>query len=174
MLFSRVNIGCSYHFVYFVPRRANKSTHATFGLIRFSTNRVFYNKSPGIHRIFKLLASITPQFQQWLAYFGILYSVGTVDIPRETGTPRATTRLMVGQVRTRTRIICLLSFPGDQSIFNVNFPATGAGTVHPMGRTYNFVVLPTLAVAVLPLSVLIPSFSVTIGELIHLGLFEEL
>jgi hypothetical protein len=43
-----------------------------------------------------------------------------------------------------------------------------------VGRTNNFVVLPTLAVAILPLPILIPGFSMTIGEIIPLGLFEEL
>ena len=95
MFFRRVNIGCGNHFVHFVPRRANKSTHTSFGLIRFSANSVFYNKRPSIHRIFILLASITPQFQQRLAHFGILNPVCAVDIPRIAGTTRATTRFVI-------------------------------------------------------------------------------
>jgi hypothetical protein len=43
-----------------------------------------------------------------------------------------------------------------------------------VGRTNDLIVLPTLAVASLPLPALIPGLSMTFSEVLNLSLFEEL
>lgn len=85
-------------------------------------------------------------------------------IPGVTCATRAAARFMIGQVRASARVVGLLDFPGHQTIFNVDFPATGACTVNTVGGTHDFVELPTLAIAVLPVAVAMHHLSVTIGK----------
>ena len=61
----------------------------------------------------------------------------------------------------------LLDFPGHQTIFNVDFPAAGAGAVYPVGRADDFVMLPTLAISILPVTVGIEKLAMPIGRLRH-------
>ncbi|EFJ67008.1 hypothetical protein HMPREF9547_01771 [Escherichia coli MS 175-1] len=71
---------------------------------------------------------------------------------------------MVWQIRTGTRIVSLLGFPGDQTVFDVDFPAAGAGAVYPVGRADDFVMLPTLAISILPVTVGIEKLAMPIGK----------
>lgn len=57
-----------------------------------------------------------------------------------------------------------VGFPVSPDHFNVDFPATGACTVNTVGGTHDFVELPTLAIAVLPVAVAMHHLSVTIGK----------
>lgn len=92
----------------------------------------------------------TPHFHQAFAHHRVFQAVGAVKIPGVAGTARAAARFMVWQIRTGTRIVSLLGFPGDQTVFDVDFPAAGAGAVYPVGRADDFVMLPTLAISILP------------------------
>jgi hypothetical protein len=71
---------------------------------------------------------------------------------------------MIRQVRPRTGIIGLLGLPGHQSIFDVYLPAAAAGAIHAVSGTDDFFSLPARSVVVLPGSVLIRNYAVTIGE----------
>ncbi len=55
-------------------------------------------------------------------------------------------------------------FPGDQTVFDVDFPAAGAGAVYPVGRADDFVMLPTLAISILPVTVGIEKLAMPIGK----------
>ena len=106
----------------------------------------------------------TPHFHQAFAHHRVFQAVGAVKIPGVAGTARAAARFMIGQVRASARVVSLLDFPGHQTIFNVDFPATGACTVNTVGGTHDFVELPTLAIAVLPVAVAMHHLSVIIGK----------
>ena len=71
---------------------------------------------------------------------------------------------MVGQVGAGARIVGLLGFPGDDAVFNVDFPRTRTGTVHAVGGAGDFVVRPAAAVGVLPLAVFFGQYAVAVGE----------
>ncbi|MNW66244.1 hypothetical protein D3C74_446930 [compost metagenome] len=71
---------------------------------------------------------------------------------------------MVGQVGAGAGIVGLLRFPGHEAVFDVNLPATRAGTVHAVGGSHNFVVLPALAIAVFPVAVGVHHLTVPVGE----------
>ncbi len=55
-------------------------------------------------------------------------------------------------------------FPGHQTVFDVDFPAAGAGAVYPVGRADDFVMLPTLAISILPVTVGIEKLAMPIGK----------
>jgi hypothetical protein len=78
---------------------------------------------------------------------------------------------MVRQVGTGAGVVGLLGFPGNETIFDINLPAAGAGTVNPVGRSHNFIELPALAVTVFPVSVGGIHLPVPVGETVAF-LFE--
>jgi hypothetical protein len=67
----------------------------------------------------------------------------------------------------------LLSLPGHQSIFYINFPAAGTGAVNSMGRAYDLVMLPALSITILPAARFFVDLAMAIREL-ALFLFEKL
>ncbi|GCO34369.1 hypothetical protein ExPCM14_02051 [Escherichia coli] len=111
-----------------------------------------------------LFEGFAPQFNQSFTNERVFQAVSAVEIPGVTCATRAAARFMIWQVRASARVVGLLDFPGHQTIFNVDFPATGACTVNTVGGTHDFVELPTLAIAVLPVAVAMHHLSVTIGK----------
>ena len=61
---------------------------------------------------------------------------------------------MVRQIGPRARIVGLLGLPGDDPALDVDLPAARPGAVGAVSGADDFVVLPALAVAVLPAAVL--------------------
>lgn len=105
----------------------------------------------------------TPHFHQAFAHHRVFQAVGTVKIP--SSWHRAGSREVHGLADpTGTRIVSLLGFPGDQTVFDVDFPAAGAGAVYPVGRADDFVMLPTLAISILPVTVGIEKLAMPIGK----------
>jgi hypothetical protein len=80
---------------------------------------------------------------------------------------------VVGKVIPGTGIVSLLSFPGDQSVLDVDLPAAGTGTVGTVGGSDDLVMLPALAISILPCAALTGQVTMPAGEL-SLLLFEEL
>src|SRR5664279_3809159 len=63
-------------------------------------------------------------------------------------------------------MIGLLRFPGDDAALDVDLPRARAGAIHPVGRAHDLVVLPALAVAILPAPVLVGDDAVAVGEIV--------
>src|SRR5690606_828903 len=116
---------------------------------------IFNNRTPGSDGIRIVFARLAPQANQFLTDFRIFQAIGAVDIPGETRTTRTAARLVIRQIGTRTGIVSLLGFPGDQTVFYVDFPAARTGAVDAVGRAHDFVVLPALAIAPLPATIFI-------------------
>ena len=164
MLFGGVDIGGANQLVDFVPAGTHEPAHAAAGLVLNGFLGIFHDGSPGLHRIAVLRLRRPPQLHQVLAHQRVLQPVGAVHVPGVTGTARAATRLVVGQVRAGTGVVSLLGFPGDQTILDVDLPAAGAGAVDAVGGTHDLVMLPALAVAVFPLAADVVGFAVAVGE----------
>jgi hypothetical protein len=49
------------------------------------------------------------------------------------------------------------------SVFDVDIPAAGACTVHPVGRANHFIMLPSISVYIFPIPVFISGLAVLIG-----------
>ena len=103
----------------------------------------------------------------------VFHAVGAVKIPAIGRPPRTAARFMVGQARTGARIVGLLGFPGHDAGFDIDFPRTGPGAVHPMGGAHDLVVAPAVAVGVLPVAVFRRGLAPTIRELLQLLALEE-
>ncbi|MNI20788.1 hypothetical protein D3C73_742840 [compost metagenome] len=164
-----VDVGRGDDFVDFIPARTNETTHAALALVRVGLGLVLDDARPGFHRCHGQ-ARFTPQLEQRLADFRVLEAVGAVDVPAVARTTRATTGFMVGQVVAGTRVVGLLGFPGDQAVLDVDFPRAGAGAVHPVGGTYDLVVLPARTVDVLPVARLFAGLAMTVGKLVLLAI----
>src|SRR5262245_24510543 len=73
---------------------------------------------------------------------------------------------MVRQIGPCPRIVGLLSLPGNDAAFDVDLPGAGPRAVRAVGRAYDLVVLPALAISVFPASVFAGDDAVTFGELV--------
>ena len=109
-------------------------------------------------------ARLAPQLQQPRADQRIFHPVAGIEIPAVGGAARAAARLVVGQVGPRARIVGLLGLPGDDAALDVDLPGAGAGAVGAVRRAHDLVVLPALAIAVLPAAVLRCGDAVAVGE----------
>ena len=77
-----------------------------------------------------MLTCLAPQLHQAFAHHRVFQPVSAVEIPGVAGAARAAARLVVWHVPAGARVVGLLGFPGDQPVFDVNFPAAGACAVH--------------------------------------------
>ncbi len=164
VVFDGPDVGGGDKLVQLFPVRANKPTVTARLLVALALLRVIHDGVPGEHRIAVLAQRLAPQLNQLAAYQRVFQAVGAVEIPGVAGPARAAARLMVRQVGAGAGVVGLLGFPGDQAILDVDFPATGAGTVHAVSGPHNFVELPSLAIAVLPVAVGVHHLTVSICE----------
>src|SRR5262245_5921506 len=72
---------------------------------------------------------------------------------------------MIGKIWSRARVVGLLRLPGDDPALDINLPGAGAGAVGAVRRAYDLVVLPTLAITVLPAAILVRGDAVAVGKL---------
>ncbi|MCY1410879.1 hypothetical protein D9M71_262570 [compost metagenome] len=160
-----VDVGGGDQRLHLVPVGTDEAATAADRFVPFRRLRVLDDARPGQHRVAVDGQRLAPELHQRLAHHGVLEPVGTVQIPGIAGPARTASRFVVRQVGAGARVVGLLGLPGDQAVLHVDLPAAGAGTVHSMGRAGDLVELPALAVAILPLAVLIAGFAMTVGEL---------
>ena len=158
-----VAVGRRHHFIGFVPVGTHEAAQTALGFVGFGALGVFHNPLPCFDGVFGF-ARFAPQFGQRAAHHRIFDALGGIDVPTVRRAARAAARLVVGQVGAGTRIIGLLGFPGDDAVFNVDFPRARTGTVHAVGGAGDFVVRPAAAVGVLPLAVFFGQYAVAVGE----------
>ncbi len=171
ILFGRVDVGRGDDLIGLFPFHADKATQATLRFIRLGFLGIFDDGGPGFDG-FQGFPGLAPQFRQWPAYHRIFQPVGAVQIPGITRSPRTATRFMVGQLGPGSGIIGLLGFPGHQTVFDIDFPATRTSAIHPVRGADNLVMLPSLPVAVLPGPALVGQYAVSAGKG-FCGFFEE-
>src|SRR6516165_6496582 len=61
-------------------------------------------------------------------------------------------------------LIGLLRFPGHDAALDVDLPAASAGAVHAVSRAHNLVVLPSLAITLLPHPIFVAQFTEAISK----------
>ena len=142
---------------------AHEAAAAAHGLVRFRRLRDRRRSRP---RPRQVRASCGPRasFDQPAAHQRVFDAAGAVEIPAIGRAARAAARLVIGHAGPRARIVGLLRLPGDDAALDVDFPATGAGAVHAVGRAHDLVVLPALPVAFLPHAVFVAQFAMAISE----------
>ena len=159
----RVGVRRGDQFVDLIPGRTDETAKSAFLNVGVSLRGIFDDRLPRRDRSHQQ-PGLAPRFEQARAHQRILHPVCRIEIPAVAGAPRASARLVVRQVRPRARIIGLLGFPGDDPAFDVDLPRARAGAVHAMRGPDDLVVLPALAVAVLPAPVLMRGDAVTVGK----------
>src|SRR5699024_3857490 len=105
---------------------------------------------PRPHRITPPLPGLSVHLQQNTTHIRISHSRGRIRVPGERGAARTTTRLVLRAIRTHRRIIGRLSFPGDDSVFDINIPGARARAVDTVRGTDDLVVAPTVPIEDVP------------------------
>ena len=99
-----------------------------------------------------MLFSFSPKLSQFAAHIWIFYAQWAIEIPRECCTTRAPTWFVIRHIIWCFRVISRLVFPCNNTIFNVNIPATRTSTVYAMRCADNFIVRPTVTIKIFPLA----------------------
>ena len=160
----RVGVGGGDDLGDLVPGRAHEAAEAALLGVGRALLRVLDDRGPGRDRR-PHRARLAPQLEQARAHQRIFHAVAGIEIPAVAGAARAAARLVVGQVGARARIVGLLRLPGDDAALDVDLPRARAGAVGAVRGAHDLVVLPALAIAVLPAAVLVGGDAVTVGEL---------
>jgi len=163
-VFDGPDVGGGDELIQLFPAGADKAAFAARRFIAGGFGRILHDAIPGLHRVGKLSQCFAPQRNQPFTRQRVLQTVGAIEIPGVAGASRAAAWFMVRQIRAGTRIIGLLGFPGHQTVFDINFPAAGAGAIHAVGGADNFVELPALTVAVFPVTVVVVDLTVAVGK----------
>src|SRR5690606_13154688 len=171
VLLDGVDVGRGDDLVDLRPAGAHEAAQAALALVGLGLDRVLDDARPGLDRL-QVTARLAPQLEQRLAHLGVFQAVGAVDVPAVAGAARTAAGLVVGQVVAGARVVGLLGFPGDQAVLHVDPPAAGAGAVHPVSGTHDLVVLPAVAIDVLPVTGFLAGLAVSVGELALLALEE--
>ena len=150
----RIGVGGGDDLVDLVPRRADEAAQAALAGVTRALLRALHDGGPGRDGG-KRRARLAPQLEQAPAHHRVLHAIGRVEIPGVAGAARAAARLVVRQVRARARVVGLLGLPRHDAALDVDLPGARAGAVHAMRGAHDFVVLPALAVAVLPVARLV-------------------
>ena len=161
----RVGVGRSDDLVDLIPGRAHETPEPALLDVGAALLRAFHDRLPGRHRGHRR-ARLAPQSEQPRADQRIFHPVAGIEVPGVARSPRAAARLVVGKLGPRAGVIGLLRLPGDDAAFDVDLPRARAGAVGAMRGADDLVVLPALAVAVLPPPVLARHDAVAIGEVV--------
>ncbi len=150
MPFDGVDVRCSLDLQHLVPAGAPESTFAPGALVPGARIGILDDGRPGCHRIAMHPLRLSPQILQDAADVRILHPDGAVEIPREGHSPLAPPRLLRGDPVLQFRIIGGLHFPGDNPVLHVDHPAAPTRAVDPVRAAHRFVILPPIAVELLP------------------------
>ena len=160
----RVGVGGGDDLGDLVPGRAHEAAEPALAGVGRALLRILDDRRPGGDRRAQR-ARLAPQLEQARAHQRIFHAVAGIEVPGVARAARAAARLVVRQLGPRARIVGLLRLPGDDAALDVDLPRARAGAVRAMGRAHDLVVLPALAIAVLPAPVLVGGDAVTVGEL---------
>ena len=161
--FRGIGVGGGDEFADFVPVGAHEAAEPALADVRSALLWIFDDRFPGRDRR-QRLARLAPQPHQARTHQRIFHAVAGIEIPGIARAARAAARFVVGQVGSGAGIVRLLGLPGDDAAFDIDLPGTRPGAVHAMRRARDLVVLPALAVAVLPVAVFSGDDSVAVGE----------
>ncbi len=164
VLLDRIGIGGRDDLGDLVPGRAHEAAEAALRRIGLALLGVLDDRAPGRYRRAQR-ARLAPQLQEARAHQRIFHPIAGIEVPGVAGAARTAARLMIGQFRPRARIVGLLRLPGDDAALDVDLPRARAGAVGAVGRAHDLVVLPALAVAVLPAAIFPRGNPVPVREL---------
>ena len=137
---------------HFVPGGAAEAALAARLLDARALRLVSHDGSVRLHGAFARGALFAPEIQQHAAPVGVLDADRAVDVPRRRDAALAAARFVWRQAFIQQGIIRLLHFPGDNAVLDVHLPRTAAGAVYAMCAADDAIVLPAVAIELLPLA----------------------
>src|SRR5262249_42838892 len=146
-----------------LPARAHEAAAPAHGFVGRRRLGIADYGCPGFARR-QALARLAPRLDQAGAHHRVFNSARAVEIPAIGGAARAPPRFMVGHAGPGARIIRFLSLPGDDATLDVDLPTARTRAVHAVGGAHDLVVLPALAVSLLPPAVFVAQLAMTVGE----------
>jgi hypothetical protein len=147
-----------------VPARPHEAAHAALLLVVATLGVVLDDHRPRVHRALRHAACGAPVLQQAAAHHRILHAVGAVQVPRVRGAARTASRLVVGQVRARARVVGLLGLPGDDAALHIHLPRARARAIRAVGRAHDLLVGPAVPIGIFPGAVLAGDDAMAAGE----------
>ena len=148
----------------FVPGDPHETAFAAFDLIGFALGLVGDDAAPGGDRVRVGGQCLAPEREQGRAHQRVLQTHRAVGVPGVSGAARAAAGLVVGETAAAGGVVRALGFPDNDPVLDVDVPGTGAGAVDAVGGADFFIVLPALAVEVLPLALAAADFTPSIGN----------
>src|SRR6185437_9303746 len=151
----------------FLPGGTHETAATAQGLVAAGVLRIPDDRGPGADGLL-LAPRLAPELDETGAHQGVLESRRAVDVPGVAGAARAAARLVIRDLRPRARIVGLLCFPGDEAALHVDLPTAGSRAVDTMCRADDLVVVPAVAVTLLPAAALAGDHAPAVGELLDI------
>src|SRR5699024_9880931 len=107
----------------FVPCSPDKSAFPPCHLIGAAGVFMLNDGCPCFYRVVFFCHGFPPQSEQGTSYIWKPYAVRAIGIPGETCPPRAPPGFIFRHPGTSGRIVGLLRFPGDDTVFDMHLPA---------------------------------------------------
>ena len=95
-------------------------------------------------------SSALPKIHQDSAQVGILHTQRAVNVPGVHNPALAAAWLVQWQAALQFRVVERLHFPSDDAVLDVDHPRATAGAVDPVRASYDFIVLPAVAIELFP------------------------
>ncbi len=148
-----VDVGSGDQLEHLVPMRPAEAAFTTGTLITRAFLRVVLDVGPSLHRVVPgqclLLAE---EVHQGTAHQRVLYADRAVEVPRIGDAPLAAARLVGRKPLLEQRVVQGLHLPYHDAVLHMDVPRTTTGAVHAVGAAHHLVILPAVAVELLPLS----------------------
>ena len=148
----------------FVPGHPHETAFAAFDLVGCALGLVGDDAAPGGDRVRVGGQGLAPEREQGRAHQRVLQTHRAVGVPGVRGAARAAAGLVVGETAAAGGVVRALGFPDDDTVLDVDVPGTGAGAVDAVGGADFFVVLPALAVEVLPFALAAADLAPAAGD----------
>src|SRR3990172_8856889 len=107
---------------------------------------------PRLDRVPMRFPGAFPEIEQRPSNVGVLHPQGAIEVPGVGNAPLASTGFVGRQPGFERRVIQPLHFPGYDPVLHIDLPGTAPRAVHPVGAADDLVVLPAIAVKLLPTS----------------------
>ena len=135
---------------YRVPGGAAQPALAPGALVACALGRVGHERRPSVYGILVRGTGLAPQVEQRAPDVGVLHAQRAVEIPGVGDAALAPTRLVGRNRLVDDRIVERLHLPGDDPVLGVDVPRAATRAVHAVRAAHDVVVLPAVAVELLP------------------------
>ena len=150
MPFDGVDVRGSLDLQHLVPAGPPESALAPGALVPCACLGILDDRCPGRHRIAVHPLRRSPQIRQDAADVRVLDADRAVQIPREGHSPLTPSRFLGREPVLEFRVVGGLHLPGHDPVLDEDHPATATRAVDTVCAAHGLVILPAIAVELLP------------------------